>query len=85
MSSQHGLKGASVEPRVSLLLRDTGTVSLLLRVPAPARDKGTVEQRIIRGFLERMGDDAQSGDGAESPSAGDGERGGADPVRGDSR
>jgi small-conductance mechanosensitive channel len=55
VSSQHGLKGATVEPRVSLLMGDDGAVSLLLRVPVPARDKGTVEQGIVRGFLSRTG------------------------------
>jgi small-conductance mechanosensitive channel len=52
VSSQHGLAGSNVAPRVSLLLEDEGHVSLLLRVPAPAREKGAIEQGILRKFLE---------------------------------
>jgi len=51
LSSQHGLVIRSVEPRVAIGLPAADEVMLHLRVPTKARDKGVVEQTILRKFL----------------------------------
>jgi hypothetical protein len=40
-----------VEPRVSIQLPEPGRVTLLARIPCPARKKGRMEQTILRRFL----------------------------------
>lgn len=42
------------EPTVLLRVGDKGLVELIARVPAPAREKGVVEQDIIRRYLTQM-------------------------------
>ncbi len=49
-----GVDSPSVEPRVTLELREAGKVNLLLRYPAPARRQGPLEQAILRRFLEEQ-------------------------------
>ena len=45
-------RGASpADPRVFLRIADGGAVQLLLRIPAPAREKGRIEQQILRRYL----------------------------------
>jgi hypothetical protein len=39
---------------VILTLPEPGKVNLVARVPAPARRRGEIEQRIIRGFLSTV-------------------------------
>jgi small-conductance mechanosensitive channel len=51
LSSQISLRRTSVEPRVSIVIASETTLHLLLRVPTLARDKGAVEQNILRRFL----------------------------------
>jgi small-conductance mechanosensitive channel len=51
LSREHGLTPPSVEPKVSLQLADEETLRLLVRVPTPHRQKGRVEQEILREFL----------------------------------
>lgn len=53
LSAQHDLPKLSVEPRVLVALSKAGQVDLVLRVPAPVRERGKVEQQILRGFLAR--------------------------------
>lgn len=48
---KRGLKAPSVEPRIWLHVPEPGTLHLVIRVPAPARHKGDVEQAILRRFL----------------------------------
>jgi small-conductance mechanosensitive channel len=48
-----GLPAPTVTPRVIVQIPDAGKVTLLLRLPTPAREKGVVEQRVLRQFLER--------------------------------
>lgn len=50
ISAKHGLGIYNVEPRVSLVLTGS-TPNLQVRVPTPARDRGRVEQEIIRAYL----------------------------------
>lgn len=52
--SPAGLGGnlISTEPVVYLELPDPGRVELLLRFPTPARQRGRVEQQILRRFLD---------------------------------
>lgn len=52
LEKKHWIDTPSVDPRVTFYLHDPGIVKVLLRVPAPARKKGRVEQAIIRRFLE---------------------------------
>ena len=42
------------EPTILLRVADKGLVELIARVPTPARDKGSVEQEIVRQYLSRM-------------------------------
>jgi small-conductance mechanosensitive channel len=51
----HGLAPSTVEPRVSLRVSDPERVTLLVRVPTAARNKGRTEQTIVRAFLEWRG------------------------------
>ena len=47
-----GISVPTTDPRVSIHLPRAGKVHLLLRVPTPARDKGRVEQAILRLYLD---------------------------------
>ncbi|MGB0679598.1 MAG: mechanosensitive ion channel domain-containing protein [Polyangiales bacterium] len=51
LAHEHGLSAPQVEPRVSIRLPDAEHLRLLLRVPVPAREKGRVEQEILRQVL----------------------------------
>ncbi len=46
------------EPMILLRVAEHGQVELIARVPTPARDKGSVEQEIVRQYLSRMADGA---------------------------
>ncbi|MBI1176100.1 mechanosensitive ion channel [bacterium] len=54
LEKKHWIDTPSVDPRVTFYLHDQGIVKVLLRVPAPARKKGRVEQAIIRRFLDEF-------------------------------
>lgn len=49
---KEGLEPMSVAPRVWLKLEDPDTMSMLVRIPVPARKKGRVEQDILRKYLK---------------------------------
>ena len=49
---EHGLKSLPLEPRVMVELLQTYQVDLLVRIPAPVGRQGTLEQAILRRFLE---------------------------------
>ena len=51
IESQHGLDSPTVAPRVTLQLPEPGKINLLLRIPAPSRRKGRLEQAILRRYL----------------------------------
>ena len=48
IESQHGLDSPTVAPRVTLQIPEPGKINLLLRIPAPSRRKGRLEQAILR-------------------------------------
>lgn len=53
LSARHGLPKLSVDPRVLVSIPKPDELALVLRVPSPVRERGKVEQRILRGFLHR--------------------------------
>ena len=48
-----GHAAPSLEPRVILQLPEAGKLSLQLRLPAPARERGGIEQRVLRALLSK--------------------------------
>jgi small-conductance mechanosensitive channel len=51
LQKKYWLATPSVEPRVSIEIQDPKRISLLLRIPIPVRQKGPIEQAILRRFL----------------------------------
>jgi hypothetical protein len=51
LQSRDWIEAPSADPRVTIKLRDPNEVTLLLRVPAPARRQRAIEQRILQRFL----------------------------------
>jgi len=49
---RQGIDVPSVDPRVTLQLPKPDEINLLVRFPAPARQKGRTEQEILRRYLE---------------------------------
>ncbi|MCI0420462.1 MAG: mechanosensitive ion channel family protein [Acidobacteria bacterium] len=54
MEGRHGLDSPTVAPRVTLQIPEPGKINLLLRVPAPSRRKGRLEQAILRRYLSEI-------------------------------
>ncbi|MBX3728958.1 MAG: mechanosensitive ion channel family protein [Candidatus Sumerlaeia bacterium] len=52
LQRRHGLEKRNIEPRVVLQMPDPTRVNLLVRIPVPARQKGRVEQEIVRRYLD---------------------------------
>lgn len=50
-SAHHGLPATSAQPRVFIATNAGDKVNLLLQVPVPARQRGEVEQEILRRLL----------------------------------
>lgn len=50
---KHGLQPPNVSPKVWVATRTKG-VGLILRYPAPVRERGQVEQSILRAYLDRI-------------------------------
>jgi hypothetical protein len=48
---QQGIDVPSVDPRVSVSLPKPDELNLIVRFPAPARQKGRTEQEILRRYL----------------------------------
>lgn len=48
---KEGLDPLSVEPRVTLRIESKDQISMLARIPVPARRKGRIEQAILRRYL----------------------------------
>lgn len=59
LSKRHGLPNLSVEPRVQVHVAGPREVHLLLRVPAPVRERGRVEQAVLRSYLTQMRETAR--------------------------
>lgn len=53
LSKKHGLPNLAVAPRVHLALASPSEAHLLLRVPSPVRERGRIEQAILRRYLSR--------------------------------
>lgn len=51
VGAARGLKAFSVEPRITLQVADPDRLNLVLRFPVPARERGRVEQAILRRAL----------------------------------
>lgn len=51
MVGRHALEPVQVEPRVSIRKAEPGRIDLIVRIPTPARQKGRIEQKIVRQFL----------------------------------
>lgn len=51
LSKRHGLPALSVEPRVILSMSGPKEVHMLLRIPVPARERGRMEQSVLRSYL----------------------------------
>jgi small-conductance mechanosensitive channel len=51
LENQQGLDSPTVAPRVTLHIPEPGKINLLLRIPAPSRRKGRLEQAILRRYL----------------------------------
>ena len=58
IESQHGLDSPTVAPRVTLQIPEPGKINLLLRIPAPSRRKGRLEQAILRRYLSEISKNA---------------------------
>lgn len=54
VGEEQGLRALSAEPRVTLSIPDPGKLHLLVRLPAPARRRGRLEDAILRRLLERV-------------------------------
>ena len=54
IESKHGLDSPTVAPRVTLQIPEPDKINLLLRIPAPARRKGRLEQAILRRYLSEI-------------------------------
>jgi len=62
LSQHHSLLPPSVDPRVNIQIPEPGKINLILRLPVPTRQRGRLEQDVMRRFLRLM----------EKPSPNDG-------------
>jgi small-conductance mechanosensitive channel len=53
-AARHGLERPLVNPRVTIALVDPANVDLLLRIPTPVRDRGDIEQEVLRRWFATM-------------------------------
>jgi small-conductance mechanosensitive channel len=51
LQNKYWFSTPSVEPRVAVEIQDPKRINLLLRIPIPVRQKGPLEQAILRRFL----------------------------------
>jgi small-conductance mechanosensitive channel len=51
LGKDRGLATLSVEPRVSVSIPKAGELELVVRIAVPARQKGRIEQEILRRFV----------------------------------
>lgn len=49
--AHHGLAATSAQPRVFIQTNESGSANLLLQVPVPVRQRGEIEQEILRKLL----------------------------------
>ena len=65
---RQGIDVPSADPRVTLRLPKPEEINLIVRFPAPAREKGRTEQEILRRYLQLSGEVSGSA-GARQPVA----------------
>lgn len=53
VSRRHGFNAPLVEPRVIVQIPEPGRLDLVLRLPTLARERGKMEQRVLRLFLDK--------------------------------
>jgi len=53
LGQREGLDVPSTEPRVTIQLTEPGRIDLIVRIPTPAREKGRIEQQLLREYLSR--------------------------------
>ena len=63
----HGLNLPTAEPRVNVHLVDPEKINLVVRVPAPARRRGRIEQAILGRFLDEHAQFTKRAISDESP------------------
>lgn len=56
MAHRHALVPSTVEPRIIIQMNDPEKLTLLVRFPTPAREKGRHEQEVLKRFLTRFGE-----------------------------
>lgn len=54
LGRDRGLDPPNVEPRISITFPEPHRVDMIVRIPAPARRKGRIEQAILRRFLSEF-------------------------------
>ncbi|MBL7009454.1 MAG: mechanosensitive ion channel family protein, partial [Planctomycetes bacterium] len=64
---RHGLEAPNVEAVVSLQIPEAGKLNLLVRIPAPALEKGRLERLILREFLQRRHPERPAEPGRSTP------------------
>lgn len=60
VGEQQGIRSLSVEPRINVQMPEPDRVNLVVRIPAPARRKGRIEQAILQRFVEHQAIQARS-------------------------
>jgi len=53
IGSREGLEVPKVEPRITYRFNSATEVEMIIRIPAPARKKGNIEQAILRSFMKK--------------------------------
>ena len=54
LTQKEGLSALSVEPRTTFNVPSAGTVEIVVRLAVPAKQKGKIEQAILRSYLTKM-------------------------------
>ena len=65
LAERESLDVPSAEPRVTFVLPEPDRVDLIVRIPTPARQKGQVEQRLLRTFLNLQSSRKHKADNAD--------------------
>ncbi len=60
-AEDRGLEQPNTKPHVTLQVPSANSLTLLLRLPVPARDKGDIEQQVLRRFVAWQSSRPQSG------------------------
>ncbi len=68
LTTDHSVEAPGIDPRITIQLPEPDRVNLLLRIPAPARFKGRIEQAILEGYQKKFHEKTPDGSGAEAPS-----------------